>query len=129
VHLCVATLKNVDLGEASTYKFEAGFSEEDELFTGTTIESATAQALRVTKFWDDVFSNDKSMVVSVTTHGVNINPLLGVVGHPNLSFNITTGQAIAVLVKAEEREDDGSAALGDPPEPVETCAMCGPTLI
>jgi len=33
------------------YKFEKGFSEVDELFTGETIESASAQALRMKGFW------------------------------------------------------------------------------
>ncbi|KAK0752750.1 histidine phosphatase superfamily, partial [Schizothecium vesticola] len=86
------------------YQFEEGFSEVDELFTGETIESASAQALRMKGFLDDIFENDGSLVVSVTMHGVNLNPLLSVVGHPNSMFTITTGQAVAVLVRAKREE-------------------------
>jgi hypothetical protein len=77
---------------------------------------------------DDIFSNDSSMVISVTTHGVNINPILGVIGYPNPRFNITTGQAIAVLVKAEKLSEDELTAVGDPPMRAKVCGPCGPTV-
>ncbi|KAK4451055.1 Phosphomutase-like protein 3 [Podospora aff. communis PSN243] len=107
------------------YEFEEGFSEEDDLFTGKTIESASAQALRIKGFLDDLFENDESLVVSVTTHGVNINPLLGVVGHPNPRFNITTGQAVAMLVAAQRVEGE-KGGVGEPPVSAEVCGVCGP---
>lgn len=107
------------------YKFEEGFSEEDALFTGETIESASAQEWRMRGFLDELFENDGNMVVSVTTHGVNINPLLRVVGHPNPRFNITTGQAIALVVMAEKVEA-AVGGLAEPPLPVEVCGVCGP---
>lgn len=108
-----------------SYRFEEGFTEEDELFTGKTVESASAQAERITKFLDGVFSTDGNSVVSVTTHGVNINPLLGIVGHPNPGFNITTGQAIAVLVRVERLDEEVEAKV-DPPALAESCGRCGP---
>lgn len=95
------------------------------MFTGKTIESASAQALRITEFLNEIFSTDGNSVVSVTTHGVNINPLLGIVGHPNPGFNITTGQAIAVLVRAERLKEEREARV-DPPAPAESCGRCGP---
>ena len=76
-------------------------------------------------FLDDIFENDGSLVVSVTTHGVNINPLLGVVGHPNPKFNITTGQAVAVLLKAK-RVESGLGSVGEPPVPAAVCGVCSP---
>jgi len=74
---------------------------------------------------DEVFENDGSLVVSVTTHGVNINPLLSVGGHPNPMFNITTGQAVAVLVRAT-RVEGGLGGVGEPPVPAAVCGVCGP---
>jgi len=76
-------------------------------------------------FLDDIFENDASLVVSVTTHGVNLNPLLGVVGHPNSMFTIATGQAVAVLVRATRVEGE-LGGVGEPPVPAKVCGVCGP---
>lgn len=77
---------------------------------------------------DDIFSTDNNTVVSVTTHGVNVGPILEVVGHPNPKFNLTTGQSIAVLVKAERAVLNTTTGGGgdDPPSPAATCGVCGP---
>ncbi|KAM7195801.1 Phosphomutase-like protein 3 [Naviculisporaceae sp. PSN 640] len=108
-----------------SYLFEPGFAEEDQLFTGESIESASAQSARVRRFLDDIFLNDKNTFVSVVTHGVNVGPMLEIIGHPNPKFNLTTGQSIAVLVKADKVVLNGTAAV-DPPTPAEVCGVCGP---
>ncbi|KAM7198811.1 Phosphomutase-like protein 3 [Rhypophila sp. PSN 637] len=108
------------------YKFEEGFTEQDEIFTGKTIESASGQSARVRKFLDDIFAADKSTFISVVTHGVNVGPLLEVIGHRNPKFNLTTGQSIAVLVKAERLVLNGTATVPEPPTPAESCGICGP---
>lgn len=75
---------------------------------------------------DDVFSTDANTFISFTTHGVVINPILQVIGYPNPSFNLTTGQAIPVLVKAQRVEDGSAGSQGEiePPYPAKTCGSC-----
>ncbi|GAB1317788.1 putative phosphoglycerate mutase pmu1 [Madurella fahalii] len=109
-----------------TYVFEPGFAEDDEVFSGKSVESPSAQTARIRLFLDELFSTDNNTFISVTTHGVNINPLLGIIGHPNPKFSVPTGQAIPVLVKAERVPDAGSEPLVDPPTPAESCDPCGP---
>lgn len=81
------------------YKIESGFTEYDELWNGTYAETSAAQAVRSKKALDDVFSNDDSTWISVTSHSGEIASLLSVLGHR--VFSLSTGQAIPVLVKAQ----------------------------
>ncbi|KAH6647534.1 histidine phosphatase superfamily [Truncatella angustata] len=81
------------------YQIEAGFTEYDELWNGTYAETSAAQAVRSKKVLDDVFSNDDNTWISVTSHSGEIKSLLSVLGHR--AFSLSTGQAIPVLVKAD----------------------------
>jgi len=105
------------------YAFEPGFTEEDHLWTGKTVESQSAQVARVKKLLDDIFSTDRSTFISLTSHGATIAPILAVIGHPNPSFNLTTGQVIPVLVKAEKLEGEEAISVR-PPAPAKTCGPC-----
>ncbi|KEF62175.1 uncharacterized protein A1O9_00147 [Exophiala aquamarina CBS 119918] len=82
-----------------SYQFEAGFLEDDELWTGATSETSSAQDLRSKQLLDDVFTNDCSVYISFTSHSGEIASLLRVLGHR--AFSLSTGAVIPVLVKAE----------------------------
>ncbi|KAI0129440.1 histidine phosphatase superfamily [Xylariales sp. AK1849] len=81
------------------YQIEDGFTEYDELWNGTFGESADAQLKRSKAVLDDVFSNDENTWLSITSHSGEIAKLLSVLGHR--LFTLSTGQAIPVLVKAQ----------------------------
>jgi broad specificity phosphatase PhoE len=82
-----------------SWTIESGFTEYDELWNGTYGETSAAQAIRSKKVLDDVFSNDDAAWISVTSHSGEIGSLLSVLGHR--TFSLSTGQAIPVLVKAQ----------------------------
>ncbi|KAI8628455.1 phosphoglycerate mutase-like protein [Xylariaceae sp. FL1651] len=81
------------------FGFEKGFTEEDELWKGYEGETAEAQLRRTKIVLDDVFSNDDSTWISITSHSGEISANLQVLGHR--AFSLSTGQAIPVLVKAQ----------------------------
>jgi broad specificity phosphatase PhoE len=82
-----------------TYRFEDGFSEDDELWNGVYKESSDAQDSRTKKWLDQVFVTDDHTWISVTSHSGEIASTLRVLGHQEFSLN--TGAVIPVLVKAE----------------------------
>ncbi|KAI1151327.1 phosphoglycerate mutase-like protein [Nemania diffusa] len=86
------------------FKFEAGFTEADELWRGGEDEGETADAQRrrTKMVLDDIFAHDDSTWISLTTHSGQISVSLSVLGHR--AFSLSTGQAIPVLVKASRVE-------------------------
>ncbi|KAL4879563.1 histidine phosphatase superfamily [Aspergillus karnatakaensis] len=107
-----------------TWKFEEGFTEEDELWTGVTSETSEAQDLRSRDALNDIFEpslqvqvpvqkpegvcvppspKKKNLVVSITAHSGEITSLLRVIGHQ--PFRLSTGAVIPVLIRAEEVEE------------------------
>jgi broad specificity phosphatase PhoE len=82
-----------------TYKFEPGFAEYDQLWTGVKAETNIGQDYRSKTVLDQIFSSDKSTYMSFTSHSGEIASLLRVVGHRTFSLN--TGAVIPVLIKAE----------------------------
>jgi hypothetical protein len=91
-----------------SYTFEPGFTEEDELWTGTTTEVGAAQDFRSKALLDDIFSNDNRTYLSFSSHSGEITSLLRVLGHR--PFRLSTGQIIPVLVKAETIEPEQATA-------------------
>ncbi|KIW66679.1 hypothetical protein PV04_05988 [Phialophora macrospora] len=81
------------------YKFEPGFPETDQLWTGVTAETSTAQDARSKTLLDEIFTTDKSTYLSFTSHSGEIASILRVLGHR--SFSLNTGAVIPVLVRAE----------------------------
>lgn len=59
-----------------TYKIEAGFSETDLLWKPLQAETPPDQDIRTKKVLDDVFSNDDSTYISITSHSGEIASLL-----------------------------------------------------
>ncbi|KAK0387502.1 hypothetical protein NLU13_5814 [Sarocladium strictum] len=94
------------------FSFEKGFTERDELWRGTEGETSDHQLARSKQVLDDIFSNDDSTWISITSHSGEISSLLNVLGHR--SFSLSTGQIIPVLVKAEVHQVE--------PEPATTTA-------
>ena len=82
-----------------TYKFEPGFPEYDQLWTGVTSETDVAEDFRSKTVLDNIFSTDKNTYMSFTSHSGEIASLLRVLGHR--SFSLGTGAVIPVLIKAE----------------------------
>ncbi|KAL2834090.1 histidine phosphatase superfamily [Aspergillus pseudoustus] len=98
-----------------TWTFEKGFTEEDELWTGVTVEPSGAQDERSRAALDDIFGEKKvtkrpdgvcvphkknDLVISVTAHSGEISSILRVIGHQ--TFKLSTGAVIPVLIRAEE---------------------------
>ncbi|KAI1648953.1 phosphoglycerate mutase-like protein [Daldinia loculata] len=80
------------------FRFEDGFTEDDELWKGYEGETSEAQIKRTKIVLDDIFSSDDSTWISITSHSGQIRANLQVLGH--IEFSLSTGQAIPALVKA-----------------------------
>ncbi|KAK6538390.1 hypothetical protein TWF694_011269 [Orbilia ellipsospora] len=76
---------------------EPSFSETDQLWNGITAETSSAQAYRSKLVLSDVFDNDQSTIISITTHSGEAASLLGVLGH--IPFSLVTGAIIPTLIK------------------------------
>ncbi|KAL8928594.1 MAG: hypothetical protein Q9208_001828 [Pyrenodesmia sp. 3 TL-2023] len=82
--------------------FEAGMSEEDELWQAGHRETDGEIDVRVGRLLDDVFGADDGSFISFTSHSGAIGSLLRVLGHRE--FRLATGAVIPVLVRAEKRK-------------------------
>ena len=82
--------------------------------------------VRVKTLLDDIFSTDGNTFISLTGHGGLFPTLLSVVGYPNLKFNLTTGQAVPILVKVVKVEGTEAPTTPAPPAAAKTCGPCGP---
>jgi hypothetical protein len=80
------------------YRFEAGFTEKDELWRGVDAETSAAQDIRSKYALDAVFASDSSRFISVTSHSGETASMLRVLGHR--TFSLATGAVLPVLVKA-----------------------------
>lgn len=94
------------------YKFEPGFKEYDELWNGVTTETGTAQDVRSKALLDDVFTNDDSTYISMTTHSGEAASILRVLGHR--TFSLVTGAIVPVLVKAVFKQVPTSSVTPTP---------------
>ena len=103
LHTCDRRHNRTFIASKFPWKVEDGFKEHDEYWTGVRGETPAAQDVRSRTVLDDIFGNDGSSVISVTSHGGEISSLLRVLGHR--VFGLGTGQIIPVLVKAERKGD------------------------
>lgn len=85
--------------EFPSFQFDAGFTEDDELWSPDTREPDLAVEARMKMLLDDVFSHDESTFISFTSHALAIMALLRVLRHRE--FKLVTGSTIPVLVRAE----------------------------
>ncbi|KAF2098402.1 putative GPI anchored protein, partial [Rhizodiscina lignyota] len=84
----------------STFTFEPGFSDKDPLWSGDERETDEETETRVRTLLNDIFTHDKGVWVSMTTHSGACRAILAVVQHRE--FPLKTGSVMAVLVRAEE---------------------------
>lgn len=84
-----------------SWPFEPSFAENDPYWNGVTGGESSSQAARSRPVLDEVFTEDDSTWVSVTSHSGEIGSILLVLGHR--TFSLSTGQAIPVLVRAERQ--------------------------
>ncbi|KAF2027018.1 phosphoglycerate mutase-like protein [Setomelanomma holmii] len=103
-----------------SYRFEKGFPENDPHWTELRAEPQKDQDNRSKVVLDDIFTNDGSTIISITSHSGEIASLLRVLGHR--VFSLSTGAAIPVLVKATALNGDGPATTTLPYTPQKTCA-------
>lgn len=83
-----------------SYKFEDGFTQQDELWEADKNESSEHRDYRATVLFNDIFSSDSSDVISITSHSGTVSSMLKVLNHRK--FSLKTGQMIPVLVKASD---------------------------
>ncbi|KAF1829829.1 phosphoglycerate mutase-like protein [Decorospora gaudefroyi] len=103
-----------------TFKFERGFAEEDPYWTEGFAEPSQDQDIRSKAVLDDIFANDSSTYMSITSHSGEIKSLLRVLGHRE--FRLSTGSAIPVLVKATTLNSPPPSTTILPYTPQKTCA-------
>ncbi|KAB8301075.1 hypothetical protein EYC80_002992 [Monilinia laxa] len=94
---------------APTWKFEPEFVEEDPYWRANYSETEEAENRRFKTLLDDLFLNDNSTFISLSSHSGAINTILRVIGHR--SFPLQTGAVIPVLIK-------GQNVLGEDPNPI-----------
>ncbi|KAF2621273.1 phosphoglycerate mutase-like protein [Macroventuria anomochaeta] len=102
-----------------SYKFEKGFPENDPYWKELMAEPSADQDIRSKAVLDDIFSNDDSTYISVTSHSGEISSLLRVLGHR--VFKLATGAAIPVLVKQTTLSGDAPATTTVPWNSQATC--------
>ncbi|KAJ3502926.1 hypothetical protein NM208_g16618 [Fusarium decemcellulare] len=84
---------------APRIKFEKGFAEFDQLWTGEKGETGEHQLERSKEVLNDIFTSDNAVWISISSHSGEITKLLQALNHR--AFRLATGQIIPVLVKAE----------------------------
>ncbi|GJN67811.1 hypothetical protein PLICBS_001853 [Purpureocillium lilacinum] len=113
IHTCDrrSTRREIRAFAPASFRFEEGFTEEDELWQGAQSKGETEahEQARSKTVLDDVFAHDDGTWLSVTSHSGEIRSLLAVLGHRE--FGLGTGQIIPVLVRAEAVRGGG----GSPP--------------
>ncbi|KAI1856839.1 hypothetical protein JX265_011480 [Neoarthrinium moseri] len=78
---------------------EPGFTEEDELWNKDSTESPEEHDARKQRLLEDIFSNDSSPFVSLTTHSYALSAILRVIGAPK--FRIAEATMVPLFIKAE----------------------------
>lgn len=83
------------------YRFEPGFTEEDEAWDPKVREADEHRDRRLLDLLNDIFATDENVFLSLTAHSGAITSILEVIGHRR--FPLATGAVIPVVVKAEKR--------------------------
>lgn len=105
--------------EYPTYRFEAGFAEDDPLYEADLRESNTARDARLRELLFDVLGHDRSTFLSLTAHSGAITSILKVVGHRE--FALQTGGVIPVLLRVERVAGPPPVMRVDPPTRAPEC--------
>ncbi|KAK9374919.1 histidine phosphatase superfamily [Lipomyces chichibuensis] len=107
-----------------TFNFEEGFQEVDPLWNANFVETSSAQNERSRTVLDDIFMNDPSAYISITTHSGEAASILSVLGHR--LFSLSTGAVIPLLVRAETVTGRPPFRTWQPWTEISTCATPPP---
>ncbi|KAF3176289.1 hypothetical protein TWF225_008746 [Orbilia oligospora] len=111
IHTCDRrSSKNWIAANYPDWNIEPSFSEVDGQWNGITSETSSAQAYRMKVVLSDIFENDHSTIISITTHSGAARSILGVLGH--IPFSLVTGAIIPILIKV--------ITVREPPPPTVT---------
>ncbi|KAF3935129.1 hypothetical protein ABW20_dc0101881 [Dactylellina cionopaga] len=111
IHTCDRrSSKGWILANYPDWNVEPSFSEVDGQWNGITSETSSAQAYRTKLVLSDIFDNDQSTIISITTHSGAARSILSVLGH--IPFSLVTGAIIPTLIKV--------TTVRDPPTPTTT---------
>jgi broad specificity phosphatase PhoE len=90
--------------------FEEPFPEDDPLWLPHLREPGPAQDIRSRAALDSIFTQERRMVISITSHGGTIASTLRVLGHRD--YKLGTGGIMPVVVRVGKR---GRSVLGESP--------------
>ncbi|EAZ62945.2 hypothetical protein PICST_40227 [Scheffersomyces stipitis CBS 6054] len=79
--------------------FEAGFSQNDELWKSEVHESNQHRNYRAAQLLSDIFINDSNQIISIVSHSGLIKSILKVIGHRK--WTLKTGQMIPVIIEVD----------------------------
>lgn len=82
------------------YVIENGFPDSDVLWRADATETSEEHATRKQKLLEDIFENDDSPFISLTTHSYALSAILSVLGVPQ--FRVGEGVMVPLFVKAEK---------------------------
>ncbi|KAM0264304.1 hypothetical protein ACHAQJ_000794 [Trichoderma viride] len=81
------------------YILEQTFSEQDTLWHADRYESNDEHVSRTQRVLEDIFSNDDSAFISLSTHSYTISTILEVIG--TSGFRVAEGTMIPLFIKCE----------------------------
>ncbi|CAM1509590.1 Fc.00g033290.m01.CDS01 [Cosmosporella sp. VM-42] len=82
------------------YTFEPGLEDKDILWRADQQGMNEEHVARKQRLLEDIFENDDSLFIPLTTHSYAISAILEAVGAPH--FRVSEGAIIPVFVKAEK---------------------------
>jgi len=122
VHTCDKRSSKSDILTSYPYvNFERGFAENDPFWEPQLREPPKATEARLSELLDDIFQNEKRTWLSLTSHSGAIAAILAVLHHR--PFQLPTGGAIPVLVKARWVEGAAPSTKIPPAIPPPTCSV------
>ncbi|KAI2629238.1 phosphoglycerate mutase-like protein [Hypomontagnella submonticulosa] len=82
------------------YIIEEGFTESDESWDPNSFETLEEHIARIQQLLDDIFTNDTSPIISLTTHSYAMTAILALLGYDK--FMVNEGTLVPILVKAKK---------------------------
>jgi broad specificity phosphatase PhoE len=83
------------------YRFEKGFSKDEQLWDPDYRESRSQRVHRLQLFLDDVFDSDPNIFISCTSHSGSISSVLEGIGHRH--FQLGTGAMMPVFLRGQRK--------------------------
>ncbi len=119
IHTCDRRSNKTYIESTYPFKIEPGFEEQDPLWILELRESNPYLDARLKQLLDDVFSNNRDSVFSLTSHGGAVGAMLRVIGHR--PFPLKTGGIMPVLVKIESVPGKEPESPKEPWKPKPDC--------